>query len=222
MGGVTRVSDAGTRRASSSARFGISGLDPLAAKLAAERLAASRREALELRTRLERAERRNADLERSRGEGARRDPAGAERWLVGTTERETNGDDDDDDGDDEAGLLKNESASFAGPARDDETEAATDADRAHRARRSPARLERLELARAPRNRAPPRGERRAAALRAVGGGRGRRRRGRRRLRRVRRATGARRRRSGDGARGAAAGRHHRLGHGGDGGSRRER
>ena len=135
MGGVTRVSDAGTRRASSSARFGISGLDPLAAKLAAERLAASRREALELRTRLERAERRNADLERSRGEGARRDPAGAERWLVGTTERETNGDDDDDDGDDEAGLLKNESASFAGPARDDETEAATDADRAHRARR---------------------------------------------------------------------------------------
>ena len=132
---MTRVSDAGTRRASSSARFGISGLDPLAAKLAAERLAASRREALELRTRLERAERRNADLERSRGEGARRDPAGAERWLVGTTERETNGDDDDDDGDDEAGLLKNESASFAGPARDDETEAATDADRAHRARR---------------------------------------------------------------------------------------
>ena len=150
MGGVTRLSDAGTRRASSSARFGISGLDPLAAKLAAERLAASRREALELRTRLERAERRNADLERSRGEGARRDPAGAERWLVGTTERETNGDDDDDDGDDEAGLLKNESASFAGPARDDETEAATDADRAHRARRSPARLERLELARARR------------------------------------------------------------------------
>ena len=147
---MTRVSDAGTRRASSSARFGISGLDPLAAKLAAERLAASRREALELRTRLERAERRNADLERSRGEGARRDPAGAERWLVGTTERETNGDDDDDDGDDEAGLLKNESASFAGPARDDETEAATDADRAHRARRSPARLERLELARARR------------------------------------------------------------------------
>ena len=79
--GATRVSDAGTRRASTAAgtasRFGISGSNShsLAAKRAAEQLAASRREALELRTRLERAERRNADLELSRGEGARREPA---------------------------------------------------------------------------------------------------------------------------------------------------
>ena len=83
------MSDAGTRRASTAAgttsRFGISGI---AAKRAAERLAASRREALELRTRLERAERRNADLERSRGEGEG-DPAGTERSPVGTTERDT-------------------------------------------------------------------------------------------------------------------------------------
>ena len=88
--GATRVSDAGTRRASTAAgtasRFGISGSNShaLAAKRAAEQLAASRREALELRTRLERAERRNADLELSRGEGARREPA--ERSPVGTTE----------------------------------------------------------------------------------------------------------------------------------------
>ena len=91
MGGATRVSDAGTRRASTAAgttsRFGISGI---AAKRAAERLAASRREALELRTRLERAERRNADFERSRGEGeGEGDPAGTERSPVGTTERDT-------------------------------------------------------------------------------------------------------------------------------------
>ena len=85
------MSDAGTRRASTAAgttsRFGISGI---AAKRAAERLAASRREALELRTRLERAERRNADFERSRGEGeGEGDPAGTERSPVGTTERDT-------------------------------------------------------------------------------------------------------------------------------------
>ena len=90
--GATRVSDAGTRRASTAAgtasRFGISGSNShsLAAKRAAEQLAASRREALELRTRLERAERRNADLELSRGEGARREPA--ERSPVGTTEKD--------------------------------------------------------------------------------------------------------------------------------------
>ena len=90
--GATRVSDAGTRRASTAAgtasRFGISGSNShsLAAKRAAEQLAASRREALELRTRLERAERRNADLELSRGEGARREPA--ERSAVGTTEKD--------------------------------------------------------------------------------------------------------------------------------------
>ena len=94
MGGATRVSDAGTRRASTAAgttsRFGISGGDSLVAKRAAERLAASRREALELRTRLERAERRNAHLERSRGEGeGEGDPAGTERSPVGTTERES-------------------------------------------------------------------------------------------------------------------------------------
>ena len=91
MGGATRVSDAGTRRASTAAgttsRFGISGI---AAKRAAERLAASRREALELRTRLERAERKNADFELSRGEGeGEGDPAGTERSPVGTTEKDT-------------------------------------------------------------------------------------------------------------------------------------
>ena len=127
MGGPTRLSNAGTRRASTAAktasRFSISGRDPLAAKRAAERLAASRREALELRTRLERVERTNADLERSRGEGARREPAG-------TTERETANDD--------ARL-------------EDETAVATRADcGTDRAHHSPARLERLELARARR------------------------------------------------------------------------
>ena len=127
MGGPTRLSNAGTRRASTAAktasRFSISGRDPLAAKRAAERLAASRREALELRTRLERVERTNADLERSRGEGARREPAG-------TTERETANDD---------ARLKDETAVA--------TRADCGTDRAHH---SPARLERLELARARR------------------------------------------------------------------------
>ena len=127
MGGPTRLSNAGTRRASTAAktasRFSISGRDPLAAKRAAERLAASRREALELRTRPERVERTNADLERSRGEGARREPAG-------TTERETANDD---------ARLKDETAVA--------TRADCGTDRAHH---SPARLERLELARARR------------------------------------------------------------------------
>ena len=121
------MSNAGTRRASTAAktasRFSISGRDPLAAKRAAERLAASRREALELRTRPERVERTNADLERSRGEGARREPAG-------TTERETANDD---------ARLKDETAVA--------TRADCGTDRAHH---SPARLERLELARARR------------------------------------------------------------------------
>ena len=92
--GATRVADAGTRRASTAAgtasRFGISGSNShvLAAKRAAEQLAASRREALELRTRLERAERRNAHLELSRGEGARKAREPAERSPVGTTEKD--------------------------------------------------------------------------------------------------------------------------------------
>ena len=137
MGGATRVSDAGTRRASTAAgttsRFGISGGDSLVAKRAAERLAASRREALELRTRLERAERRNAHLERSRGEG---DPAGTERSPVGTTERDT--------ANDETRLMK-ESATKSATTRD----GTTDAERSPK--RSPKHAPaHLELARARR------------------------------------------------------------------------
>jgi len=148
MGGATRVSDAGTRRASTAAgttsRFGISGGDSLVAKRAAERLAASRREALELRTRLERAERRNAHLERSRGEG---DPAGTERSPVGTTERDT--------ANDETRLMKeSESALRRRSATKSATKSAT-RDETTDAERSPKRSPKhapahLELARARR------------------------------------------------------------------------
>ena len=141
MGGATRVSDAGTRRTSTAAgttsRFGISGI---AAKRAAERLAASRREALELRTRLERAERRNAHLERSRGEG---DPAGTERSPVGTTERDT--------ANDETRLMKeSESALRRRSATKSATKSAT-RDETTDAERSPKHAPaHLELARARR------------------------------------------------------------------------
>ena len=149
MGGATRVSDAGTRRASTAAgttsRFGISGI---AAKRAAERLAASRREALELRTRLERAERRNADFERSRGEGeGEGDPAGTERSPVGTTERDT--------ANDETRLMKeSESALRRRSATKSATKSAT-RDETTDAERSPKRSPKhapahLELARARR------------------------------------------------------------------------
>ena len=144
MRGATRVSDAGTRRASTAAgttsRFGISGGDSLVAKRAAERLAASRREALELRTRLERAERRNAHLERSRGEG---DPAGTERSPVGTTERDT--------ANDETRLMKeSESALRRRSATKSATKSAT-RDETTDAERSPKHAPaHLELARARR------------------------------------------------------------------------
>ena len=145
MGGATRVSDAGTRRASTAAgttsRFGISGGDSLVAKRAAERLAASRREALELRTRLERAERRNAHLERSRGEG---DPAGTERSPVGTTERDT--------ANDETRLMKESESALR---RRSATKSATKSDGTTDAERSPKRSPKhapahLDLARARR------------------------------------------------------------------------
>ena len=149
MGGATRVSDAGTRRASTAAgttsRFGISGI---AAKRAAERLAASRREALELRTRLERAERRNADLERSRGEGeGEGDPAGTERSPVGTTERDTANDI-------ERRLMTKERESALRTTRTTRTKSAT-RDVTSNAERSPKRSPKhapahLELARARR------------------------------------------------------------------------
>ena len=144
MGGATRVSDAGTRRTSTAAgttsRFGISGGDSLVAKRAAERLAASRREALELRTRLERAERRNAHLERSRGEG---DPAGTERSPVGTTERDT--------ANDETRVMKeSESALRRRSATKSATKSAT-RDETTDAERSPKHAPaHLELARARR------------------------------------------------------------------------
>ena len=148
MGGATRVSDAGTRRTSTAAgttsRFGISGGDSLVAKRAAERLAASRREALELRTRLERAERRNAHLERSRGEG---DPAGTERSPVGTTERDTANDI-------ERRLMTKERESALRTTRTTRTKSAT-RDETTDAERSPKRSPKhapahLELARARR------------------------------------------------------------------------
>ena len=149
MGGATRVSDAGTRRASTAAgttsRFGISGI---AAKRAAERLAASRREALELRTRLERAERRNADFERSRGEGeGEGDPAGTERSPVGTTERDTANDI-------ERRLMTKERESALRTTRTTRTKSAT-RDETTDAERSPKRSPKhapahLELARARR------------------------------------------------------------------------
>lgn len=143
------MSDAGTRRASTAAgttsRFGISGI---AAKRAAERLAASRREALELRTRLERAERRNADLERSRGEGeGEGDPAGTERSPVGTTERDTANDI-------ERRLMTKERESALRTTRTTRTKSAT-RDVTSNAERSPKRSPKhapahLELARARR------------------------------------------------------------------------
>ena len=142
MGGATRVSDAGTRRASTAAgttsRFGISGI---AAKRAAERLAASRREALELRTRLERAERKNADFELSRGEGeGEGDPAGTERSPVGTTEKDTANDIE------RRLMTKETTKSATKSATRDET---TDAERSpkHYEKHAPAHL---ELARARR------------------------------------------------------------------------
>ena len=142
MGGATRVSDAGTRRASTAAgttsRFGISGI---AAKRAAERLAASRREALELRTRLERAERKNADFELSRGEGeGEGDPAGTERSPVGTTEKDTANDIK------RRLMTKETTKSATKSATRDET---TDAERSpkHYEKHAPAHL---ELARARR------------------------------------------------------------------------
>ena len=111
------------------------------AKRAAERLAASRREALELRTRLERAERRNAHLERSRGEG---DPAGTERSPVGTTERDT--------ANDETRLMKESESALR---RRSATKSATKSDGTTDAERSPKRSPKhapahLELARARR------------------------------------------------------------------------
>ena len=149
MGGATRVSDAGTRRASTAAgttsRFGISGI---AAKRAAERLAASRREALELRTRLERAERKNADFELSRGEGeGEGDPAGTERSPVGTTERDTANDI-------ERRLMTKERESALRTTRTTRTKSAT-RDVTSNAERSPKRSPKhapahLELARARR------------------------------------------------------------------------
>ena len=149
MGGATRVSDAGTRRASTAAgttsRFGNLGI---AAKRAAERLAASRREALELRTRLERAERKNADLERSRGEGeGEGDPAGTERSPVGTTERDTANDI-------ERRLMTKERESALRTTRTTRTKSAT-RDVTSNAERSPKRSPKhapahLELARARR------------------------------------------------------------------------
>ena len=110
------------------------------AKRAAERLAASRREALELRTRLERAERRNAHLERSRGEG---DPAGTERSPVGTTERDT--------ANDETRVMKeSESALRRRSATKSATKSAT-RDETTDAERSPKHAPaHLELARARR------------------------------------------------------------------------
>ena len=143
------MSDAGTRRASTAAgttsRFGISGI---AAKRAAERLAASRREALELRTRLERAERRNADFERSRGEvEGEGDPAGTERSPVGTTERDTANDI-------ERRLMTKERESALRTTRTTRTKSAT-RDVTSNAERSPKRSPKhapahLELARARR------------------------------------------------------------------------
>ena len=122
-------------------------------------------QALELRTRLERAERRNADLERSRGEGeGEGDPAGTERSPVGTTERDTANDI-------ERRLMTKERGALR-TTRTTRTKSAT-RDVTSNAERSPKRSPKHApahlgwRARAARSRTCAR-ERRAARVRAVG------------------------------------------------------
>ena len=164
MGGATRVSDAATRaapRPPRGRRRDSAGDRGEARGRDSPRRGARRWSS----TRLERAERKNADFERSRGEGeGEGDPAGTERSPVGTTEKDTANDI-------KRRLMTKERDALRTTLRVRKARLVMKR-QTRNARRNTMRETRARAsgagARAPRDRGPARGERRAARVRAVG------------------------------------------------------